>query len=70
MPQSTGLNLGVNLGFDIAGKENQGWLAGARDGRRSSSLYRLDINTGRTKQVGRIGDGSHTITGLAAVQDQ
>ena len=70
MPQSTGLNLSGNLGFDIAGKENQGWLAGARDGRRSSSLYRLDINTGRTKQVGRIGDGSHTITGLAAVQDQ
>ena len=70
MPQSTGLNLSGNVGFDIAGKENQGWLAGARDGRRSSSLYRLDINTGRTKQVGRIGDGSHTITGLAAVQDQ
>jgi Domain of unknown function (DUF4394) len=70
MPQSTGLDLSGNLGFDIAGSRNQGWLAGSSEGRYSSRLYRLDINTGRTKLVGRIGDGSHTITGLAAVQDQ
>jgi hypothetical protein len=70
MPQSTGLNLGGSLGFDIAGAANVGWLAGTPEGRRSSSLYRLDVNTGRVKSVGRIGDGSHTITGLAAVQDQ
>ncbi len=70
MPQSTGLNLSGNLGFDIAGAANVGWLAGNSEGRYSSRLYRLDINTGRTKLVGRIGDGSHTITGLAAVQDQ
>ena len=70
MPQSTGLDLGGNVGFDIAGSRNVGWLAGTPEGRHSSRLYRLDINTGRTKLVGRIGDGSHTITGLAAVQDQ
>jgi Domain of unknown function (DUF4394) len=70
MPLSTGLDLGSNLGFDIAGVNNQGWLAGTAKGRNASRLYKLDVNTGRTKSLGRIGDGSHTITGLAAVQDQ
>ena len=70
MPQSTGLELGGNLGFDIAGASNVGWLAGTPEGRSSSRLYRLNINTGRVKSLGRIGDGSHTITSLAAVQDQ
>jgi Domain of unknown function (DUF4394) len=70
MPLSTGLELGSNIGFDIAGVNNMGWLAGTPKGRSASRLYRLDVNTGRTKSLGRIGDGSHTITGLAAVQDQ
>jgi Domain of unknown function (DUF4394) len=70
MPLSTGLELGSNVGFDIAGVNNMGWLAGTPKGRSASRLYRLDVNTGRTKSLGRIGDGSHTITGLAAVQDQ
>jgi hypothetical protein len=70
MPVSTGLQLGSNIGFDIAGAANVGWLAGTPQGRYASRLYRLDVNTGRTKSLGRIGDGSHTITGLAAVQDQ
>jgi Domain of unknown function (DUF4394) len=70
MPLSTGLDLGSNLGFDIAGVNNQGWLAGTAKGRNASRLYKLEVNTGRTKSLGRIGDGSHTITGLAAVQDQ
>jgi hypothetical protein len=70
MPLSTGLELGGNVGFDIAGVNNQGWLAGTAKGRNASRLYKLDVNTGRTKSLGRIGDGSHTITGLAAVQDQ
>jgi hypothetical protein len=70
MPLSTGLDLGSNVGFDIAGVNNQGWLAGTAKARNASRLYKLDVNTGRTKSLGRIGDGSHTITGLAAVQDQ
>jgi Domain of unknown function (DUF4394) len=70
MPLSTGLDLGGNLGFDIAGVKNIGWLAGTPEGRYASRLYRLDVNTGRAKSLGRIGDGSHRITGLAAVQDQ
>jgi Domain of unknown function (DUF4394) len=69
-PLSTGLRLRDNLGFDIAGANNIGWVAGQEQGRFGSRLYRLDVNSGRTKEVGRIGDGSRTITGLAAVQDQ
>ncbi|MGH3084799.1 MAG: DUF4394 domain-containing protein [Gaiellaceae bacterium] len=70
MPLSTGLELGSNVGFDIAGVNNMGWLAGTPNGRSASRLYTLDVNTGRTKSLGRIGDGPRTITGLAAVQDQ
>jgi Domain of unknown function (DUF4394) len=70
MPQSTGLELGANVGFDIAGAANVGWLAGTPEGRSASRLYRLDVSTGQAKSLGRIGDGSHTITGLEAVQDQ
>jgi Domain of unknown function (DUF4394) len=70
MPKSTGLRLRGNPGFDIAGVDNVGWVAGTEEGRSRARLFKLDINTGRTKSVGRIGDGSRTITGLAAVQDQ
>src|SRR5262245_63178140 len=70
MPQSTGLDLAGEVGFDIAGAANVGWLAGTAEARYSSRLYRLNPSTGRTTALGRIGDGSHTITGLAAVQDQ
>jgi Domain of unknown function (DUF4394) len=70
MPLSTGLELGANVGFDIAGVDNVGWLAGTPEGRYEARLYRLDVNTARTKSLGRIGIGSHTITGLAAIQDQ
>jgi Domain of unknown function (DUF4394) len=70
MPVPTGLRLRSNLGFDIAGANNVGWVAGQEMGRFGSRLYRLDVNSGRTKEIGRIGDGSRTITGLAAVQNQ
>lgn len=70
MPLSTGLELGADVGFDIAGVDNVGWVAGTPDDRFGARLYRLDVSTARTKSLGRIGDGSHTITGLAAIQDQ
>jgi Domain of unknown function (DUF4394) len=70
MPVSTGLHLRGNLGFDIAGLNNVGWVAGQKTGRFGSRLFRLDVFSGRTREIGRIGDGSRTITGLAAVQDQ
>jgi hypothetical protein len=69
-PVSTGLRLRSNAGFDIAGKNNVGWVAGQELGRFGSRLYRLDVTSGKAREVGRIGDGSRTITGLAAVQDQ
>jgi Domain of unknown function (DUF4394) len=68
MPVPTGIDLGSDLGFDIAGAANVGYLAGTPQGRNASRLYRLDLNTGRTRSLGRI--GFSTITGLAAVQDQ
>jgi hypothetical protein len=70
MPVSTGLRLRSDLGFDIAGINNVGWVTGKEMGRSGSRLYRLDLSSGRTRELGRIGDGSRTITGLAAVQDQ
>ena len=70
MPVSTGLRLRGTLGFDIAGINNVGWVAGQKMGRPGSRLFRLDLSSGQTRELGRIGDGSRTITGLAAVQDQ
>jgi hypothetical protein len=67
-PVSTGLDLGSDVGFDIAGAANVGYLAGTPQGRNAARLYRLNLNTGRTSSLGRI--GFTTITGLAAVQDQ
>ena len=43
MPKSTGLRLRGNLGFDIAGADNVGWVAGTEEGRFRTRLYRLDI---------------------------
>jgi hypothetical protein len=68
MPVPTDLDLGSDVGFDIAGAANVGYLAGTPQGRNASRLYRLDLNTGRTRMLGRIGFTS--ITSLAAVQDQ
>ena len=70
MPQSTGLRLRSSLGFDIAGANNVGWVAGTQQGSSRNRLYRVDVTTGQTKSIGRIGDGTRMITGLAAVQDQ
>ena len=69
-PLSTRLDLGSDVGFDIAGKENQGYVAGAPSGRSGARLYTLDVTTGMTRQLGRIGDGNTVVTGLAAWQDQ
>jgi hypothetical protein len=69
MPVTLGLDLGPNAGFDIAGTKNVGYVAGTRAGRSSAELWRVDLATGTTRSLGRIGDG-RTITGLAAWQDQ
>jgi Domain of unknown function (DUF4394) len=69
-PVSTGLRLRSDMGFDIAGVDKVGWIAGTEEGRTRNRLWRLDVNSGKTKSMGRIGDGTRVITGLAAVQDQ
>jgi hypothetical protein len=69
MPISLGFNLGPNAGFDIAGGDNVGYVAGTQTGRSSAELWRVDLDTGKTRSLGRIGKGV-AITGLAAWQDQ
>jgi Domain of unknown function (DUF4394) len=72
MPVSLGFNVGPNAGFDIAGSEaggDVGYVAGTQLGRSSAELWRVDLDTGKTRSLGRIGKGV-TITGLAAWQDQ
>ena len=72
MPVSLDFNLGPNAGFDIVGSDatgNIGYVAGTQAGRSSSELWRVNLATGQTRSLGRIGKGV-TITGLAAWQDQ
>jgi hypothetical protein len=64
-----GFKVGLDVGFDIAGDDNTGYVANRRSGSRGSTLYRLDPVTGRSKSLGRIGNGRRVITGLAAWQD-
>ena len=72
MPLSLDFDLGPNAGFDIAGSDavgNVGYVAGTQVGRSSAELWRVDLATGQTRSLGRIGKGV-TITGLAVWQDQ
>ena len=57
-------------GFDIAGRENTGYLATRTRGARGAGLYTVNPDTGATRLLGRIGGGrSLVVTGLAAWQD-
>jgi Domain of unknown function (DUF4394) len=68
-PRKLRLDVGLNAGFDIAGDDNMGFLSNARSG-RGSELYTVDVPTGKTKSLGRIGGGKRlVVTGLAAWQD-
>jgi hypothetical protein len=69
MGQRLGVDVGLDTGWDIAGDDNTGYLATRRAGARGSTLYRVNPATGRTKTLGRIGNGRRVITGLAAWQD-
>jgi hypothetical protein len=68
-PKRVGLHLGGDVGFDIAGADNLGYVAGTPSGRSGAELYQVDVNSGQTRRLGRIGSGNVTITGLAAWQD-
>ena len=64
-----GVDVGLNAGFDIAGDDNLGFLSNAQSG-RGTELYTVDVPTGKTKSLGRIGGGRRlVVTGLAAWQD-
>ena len=64
-----GIDVGLNAGFDIAGDDNMGFLSNAKSG-RGSELYTVDVATGKTRSLGRIGGGKRlVVTGLAAWQD-
>jgi hypothetical protein len=69
MPVSLGVDLGSDVGFDIAGADNVGYLAGTRSGRSAAELYTVDLASGTTRSLGRIGRGV-ALTGLAAWQDR
>jgi hypothetical protein len=68
MPKPLGIDLGVDVGFDIAGADNVGYIAGTPQGQSSAQLYAVDVTSGETRRLGRIGHGGVTITGLAAWQ--
>ena len=70
MPKSLSFDVGSDAGFDIAGTNNVGYVAGTQAGNAGAALYRVDLQTGQSTRVGRIGNGRLTITGLAAWQDQ
>jgi len=61
--QPLGVDVAPDAGWDIAGVDNMGYL-GTR-----GRLFRVNPATGRTRQIGRIGNGRRAITGLAAFQD-
>jgi Domain of unknown function (DUF4394) len=67
-PKPLGIDLGTDLGFDIAGADNVGYVAGTPQGGSSAQLYVVDVTSGDTRRLGRIGHGDVTITGLAAWQ--
>jgi hypothetical protein len=70
MPKRLGVDVGPQTGFDIAGADNTGYLATSTPRSRGSNLYRVDVTTGKTRQLGRIGGGKRlVVTGLAAWQD-
>jgi Domain of unknown function (DUF4394) len=69
MPKRLRVDVGSNTGFDIAGADNTGYLATSTSRSRGSRLYKVDVLTGKTRELGRIGGKRLVVTGLAAWQD-
>jgi hypothetical protein len=69
-PVSLDFDLGPEAGFDIAGRPDVGYVAGTRSGRNGAELWRVDLASGDTRSLRRIGNGNVTVTGVAAWQDQ
>ena len=72
MGKRLGVDVGPQAGFDIAGDDASptGYIATKSQRFRGSSLYKVDVNSGRARSLGKVGGGRRiTITGLAAWQD-
>jgi hypothetical protein len=70
MPKRLRVDVGPNTGFDIAGADNTGYLTTSTSRSRGSTLYKVDVTTGKTRALGRVGGGKRlVVTGLAAWQD-
>jgi Domain of unknown function (DUF4394) len=68
-PRKLRVDVGLNAGFDVVGADNMGLLSNAKSG-RGTELYTVDLTTGKTRSLGRIGGGKRlVVTGLAAWQD-
>ena len=67
--KALGIDVRQNANFDVAGAGDTGYLTNARP-RRGTKLYTVDVQTGETRSLGRIGGGKRLVlTGLAAWQD-
>jgi Domain of unknown function (DUF4394) len=70
MPKRLRIDVGPNTGFDIAGAANDGYLTTSTSRSRGTALYKVDVTTGKTRMLGRVGGGKRlVVTGLAAWQD-
>jgi hypothetical protein len=70
MPKRLRIDVGPNTGFDIAGAANDGYLTTSSSRSRGTALYKVDVTTGKTRMLGRVGGGKRlVVTGLAAWQD-
>jgi hypothetical protein len=70
MPKRLAIDVGSKTGFDIAGADNTGYLATSNPRSRGTALYKVDVTTGKTRMLGRVGGGKRlVVTGLAAWQD-
>ena len=64
-----GIDVGLNANFDVAGADNMGFLSNSTS-RRGTTLYSVDVTSGKTRSLGRVGGGKRLVlTGLAAWQD-
>jgi hypothetical protein len=69
MSVSLRTELGRDAGFDIAGSDNTGYVAGTQAGSDGAQVYAVELSSGETRRLGRLGRGDVTVTGLAAWQD-
>jgi Domain of unknown function (DUF4394) len=70
VPKRLRFDVGLQTGFDIAGADNAGYIATSSSRSRGTSVYKVDVLTGKSRELGRVGGGRRlVVTGLAAWQD-